>query len=732
MLKFRLLLPLLALVPVISAAGADPLSAQVTIYRDNYGVPHVVGETIEATFFGYGYAQAEDHLERMMIQYRDAQGRRAEVEGFKALGDGYLHFIPYEYRWDGDYLQRLLRTKQCVVENKSKIDPEVYTILDAFARGVNEYIARHRDSVPAWIDGITAEDVEALERSNYLRFYSISDALQKLEPPAINFPDFGSNQWAILPQKSANGRIIHVEHTHMPWANRFQNYEAHLITPGRMDVAGISWFGSPMFLMGFNDRITWSATWNQPNISDVYEEKTNPDHPLQYVYEGTWREMKTELATFRVKGPKGLETITLPLHYTHHGPVVKFDQEKHRAWSVRLPNFDGVNYAAGLYGIMRARNLDEFKAAVAKQFVPRWNLLYSDATDIYWVHNGNVAQRDPKFDWLKPVPGWTKETEWGPFFPFDAYPQLHNPASGFLQNCNNPYWVATRNSGLRPLEPAPYYLSYPVKADAGEEALNTRGERIFQVLTQPKKFTLDEMMDLAFDTYVLAADVIVPLLEKAQARLSAEPDADLARAMQRAMDRIRTWDRRTSSASTAFTYVYYWAKAYHDLFGGAKYERFNAYDRRKEVDINSAEEQQMAWKALREGAARIQKKFGKPELPWGEINVVVRGGTFSMDGAGEMFGVLHPDEGPEQDNGQIHCNDGWGHLMVVMEGPPKQVWSLLPYGQSEHPDSPHFNDQARLHSQRQAKRFWVTPAEILAHTESVSGERGRLERLAGR
>ena len=152
----------------------------VTIYRDSYGVPHIVGDTEEAAFFGYGYAQAEDHLERMMMQYRDAQGRRAEVQGINALGDGYLHFIPYEYRWDGDYLQRLMRTKQGVVENQNKIDPAVYQLLDAFARGVNYYIAEHRSQVPAWIDGITAEDVEALERSNYLRFYSVHDALMKM------------------------------------------------------------------------------------------------------------------------------------------------------------------------------------------------------------------------------------------------------------------------------------------------------------------------------------------------------------------------------------------------------------------------------------------------------------------------------------------------------------------------------------------------------------------------
>ncbi len=87
----------------------------------------------------------------------------------------------------------------------------------------------------------------------------------------------------------------------MPWNNRFQNYEAHLVTPGRLNAAGISWFGSPFFLDGFNDKITWSATYNAPNIADVYEEKLNPENPLQYLYDGAWRSVQTALATFKVR-----------------------------------------------------------------------------------------------------------------------------------------------------------------------------------------------------------------------------------------------------------------------------------------------------------------------------------------------------------------------------------------------------------------------------------------------
>jgi acyl-homoserine-lactone acylase len=452
------------------------LKDQVTIYRDLYGVPHIIGETEQATFFGYGYAQAQDHLEAMMLQYRDAQGRRAEILGDQAFGSDYLRYKPHDYRWDGDYLERLLRTWQTVEENKCKIDPAVYNILDAFAQGVNYFIAEHRARIPVWIDHVSAEDIEALERSNYMRFYSINSALVKLAGGSTQaLPNFGSNQWAIAPWKSENGRVIHVENVHMPWANRFQNYEAHLVTPGQLNVAGISWFSSPFFLSGFNEHITWSVSWNQPNIADVYEETVRGPKPLRYLYDGTWKDIRVDYATFHIKNPDGtIRTETRPLYYTHHGPIVKIDQDRNGAYAVRLPNFDGVNYSSGLYYLMKATDVYGFKAALARQPIPLWNFLCTDANNIYWVHNGIVALRNEGYGWYKPVPGWDKQTEWGPSLPFAANPQLLNPPSGFLQNCNNPPWMATRDSGLKPLDPAPYYLSCPVSADAGEEVLNNR------------------------------------------------------------------------------------------------------------------------------------------------------------------------------------------------------------------------------------------------------------------
>src|SRR5581483_2714808 len=195
------------------------------------------------------------------------------------------------------------------------------------------------------------------------------------------------------------------------------------------------------------------------------------------------------------------------------------------------------------------------------------------------VHNGNVAQRNPSFDWSKPVPGWTKETEWGPYFPFAEYPQKLNPASGFLQNCNNPPWVCTRNSGLKPLDPASYYLHAKPRADAGEEALNARGERLFEVLGGDRKFTLQDMFRLAFDTHIMATDVIVPLLERAGQSHETSPE------VRKALEQIAAWDGASSKNSLAYTYIHFWALEYRELFSEESFTRFTAYARKKLVDI---------------------------------------------------------------------------------------------------------------------------------------------------
>jgi acyl-homoserine lactone acylase PvdQ len=374
---------------------------------------------------------------------------------------------------------------------------------------------------------------------------------------------------------------------------------------------------------------------------------------------------------------------------------------------------------------MKSRDLASFRAALAEQFIPRWNFLYTDASNLYWVHNGLVARRNGSFEKGKPIPGWTHETEWGPYLPFSANPQLENPSSGFLQNCNNPPWVVTRNSGLKPLAPSPYYLSDAVLASSGEEVLNPRGERLSAILARPQGgFTVDEFTALNFDTYVLAADVFVPLLLEAAGRRQPIKDTGVSHAIEL----LRKWDRRSSEDSAAYTYVHYFADAYRRLPWPFSFDRFSRFQRNR-IDIHSRIEQFAAWWAFEKAVDRVESLYGRRDVPWGTVNGVLRGTWLPVGGTAD-FDVLHPDRGRARSDGRVYCDDGWGHILVAMEGEPKQVWTLLPYGESESPRSPHYADQAQLHSRQQLKRFWITPAEILANTESVWGDRGRLKRAA--
>ncbi|TAM81133.1 MAG: hypothetical protein EPN47_14770 [Acidobacteria bacterium] len=229
---------------------------------------------------------------------------------------------------------------------------------------------------------------------------------------------------------------------------------------------------------------------------------------------------------------------------------------------------------------------------------------------------------------------------------------------------------------------------------------------------------------MAFDTYVVPADVFVPLLVAAyRARKQEIHDPRVAHAVEI----LSAWDRRSSKQSVAQTYAYFWGRAYQELYSKARFERFIGYSRYR-IDIHSANEQTDALRALARAIDQIPEKSGKADVPWGEVNVVARGGEFPLGGTG-LFDVLHPDDGEEQKGGQIFDNDGWGHMMVVEEGSPKKIWSLLPYGESENPDSPHYNDMAKLHSRTEMKRFWFTPQNILAHTEAVWGSKDRMNGL---
>ena len=164
------------------------------------------------------------------------------------------------------------------------------------------------------------------------------------------------------------------------------------------------------------------------------------------------------------------------------------------------------------------------------------------------------------------------------------------------------------------------YINTNKAGKAAVDAVLLSYDNILGLVEQKsRKFTLEEMTKLGYDTYVMAADVIVPLLREASLKWRPKADPRVARAA----DQLQAWNRRSGADSVAYTYLHYWAKAYRELSSNEQFNRFNSYERGR-IDIRSAREQDMAWRALEAAVARIESRFGRPEVPWGEINVVVR------------------------------------------------------------------------------------------------------------
>ncbi len=110
------------------------LSAPVTVRRDAHGVPHIDAQTQDDLFFAQGYVTAQDRLWQMDMFRRNSEGTLAEVLGHALL----LH----------DETQRVLQIARTAQRIYDHLDAQDRTFFDDYARGVNLYIAQHRDALP--------------------------------------------------------------------------------------------------------------------------------------------------------------------------------------------------------------------------------------------------------------------------------------------------------------------------------------------------------------------------------------------------------------------------------------------------------------------------------------------------------------------------------------------------------------------------------------------------------
>ncbi|HKW97586.1 MAG TPA: acylase [Bryobacteraceae bacterium] len=665
-------------------AEAAQLARSVTIYRDSYGVPHIYGPTDASCVFGFAYAQAEDNFWQIEDSYLRSLGRASEIYGEKTLND--------------DLLVRSLEIPKLSQREYEHATPRMRQLVEALADGFNYYLVRHPQVKPRLITHFEPWHTFAFGR--YALYYLFLFGETGIDNKQIRDAarEQGSNMWAIAPGKSATGHAMLFINPHQPFFGPGQWYEAHVHSDEGWDMSGASFFGSVFPTIGHNEYLGWSHTVNKPDVVDVYEETfDDPQNSLAYRYGNEHRQAVEWSESIRVKTDAGLVTRRFTLRKTHHGPIVAWRNGK--ALAVKFARLEEGGQIQEWYDMTRAHNYGEFRKAVSELAVPLFNVVYADRDgNIFYLYNGAVPRRAARYDWSKAVDGTDPETEWHGYHSIDELPQVLNPKSGFVQNCNSTPFTTTIFDNPDPAKFPPYMVG------EGETARARISRRI---LYNHEKFTFEEWAKAAFDTSVIEAETEIPKLVDRWEALK-KSDADRAARLARPVTELREWDHVGTIHSvpmTLFT-LWYWkqvrdAKAKNDPIG-----------------------------ALEDVIKDLENKFGTWEVPWGEINRVER--TFSsgeepFSDAKTSFPVAG-GPGPEgivfnfyarAEKGQKRNYGVAGHsfVSVVEFASEVKARSIMVFGENSDPSSPHYLDQTRLYANQQFKPAWFTKAEIQAHAE---------------
>jgi len=687
----------------LTDAQVAQLARTVTIYRDTYGVPHVFGRTDASTVFGFAYAQAEDNFWRIEENFIGALGRASELYGEETL--------------DQDRLNHALEIPRLAREEYGRLDPHTRAMCDAYAAGLNFYVSRHPETRPRLLTRFEPWHTLAFIRYNYYqRGFAGDPALRatqlqmaELEQEQDRKVNQGSNGWVIGPRKSATGHAMLFINPHLPFFGAGQVYEGHVHSDEGWNFTGYTRFGFPLPYVGHNENGGWVSTDNAADLVDVYAETfDDPSRPLAYKYGNSHRLATERVEEILVKTATGIKTRRFNMRKTHHGPVVAARDGK--LLTLRMAKFESDGWLRQWYEMTKAGSLSELKRAMAPLNMLFGNVMYGDRQGrTFYLYNGAVPRRDPRFDWSKPVDGSDPATEWQGYHTLDELPQLTDPKTGWMQNCNTTPFLLTSEGNPDPKQ----YPSYMVQEDD-----NARGRISRQILAATPKFTFDQWRWAAVDTRVMEADAFLPqLLDALKAHLGSNVSASDSLTTVRlrgALDELTRWDHRSTTGSIAMTLFSLWRE-----------RMTNSITPNRETSAGKVV-------ALNTTMDELERGFGTWRVAWGEVNRLQRldesrdekfadakpslpiPGVSGRDGAVYTY-YATPVEGQKRRYGVA----GGTYISVVEFGPRVRALSVHVFGASGHPENRHYTDQSTLYARGEFKPAWFTLREIRANLEAA-------------
>jgi len=681
---------------------ASRLASDVIIYRDSFGVPHIDGNDDESTVFGFAYAQAEDNFWQVEDTYLLSVGRYAEAYGPQGI--------------NSDLLNRAFEIVPKSQSDYRQLPPGIRSLCEAYVAGLNYYLETHPRVRPRLIARFEPWQVLACGRHVLLELTFRYTRLHSNYMPRMN-PNIaaatGSNAWAIGPSRTRSKNAMLLANPHQPWFGFGQMYEAHLRSGEGWNFSGATFFGSPLLTMGHNEHCGWSFTTNEPDIADVWRETfDDPQEPLNYRYGEGYRKAVEWTETIKVRAAGGPKSKNYTFRKTHHGPIVAREGAQHHL-AARIGRLDDSQLLVQMERLMRARNFADFKAGMAGLNLPLMNATYADREgNIFFLYNGAIPRRDPRFDWSKPVDGSDPRTEWQGYHEIDELPQVLNPPAGFVQNCNStPY--TTSDDGNPRREDFPVYMV----EDKDDDKRRAKISR--QLLREMRDLTFDELRVAAFDTTNYWAQTELPGYARMLDELK-RTDPALAAQAAPYLDHLMAWNCHTTVDSTAATLCVAW---YEEMYGSS----YPGEQLKPQFVLDVPQR----FKALVRAATALRSAYGDWRVAWGDIHRIQR-----HPDVADLMNVPFDDKLPSLPSlgshgpmGMIFTQYytptvhipfvkhqakhygvvGYTYVGVFEFGERFQGATLVQFGASGDPNSPHYMDQARLLSDCKLKRelfYW--------------------------
>jgi len=686
-------------------------SANTEIVRDDWGIAHVHGRTDADAVFGMIYAQAEDDFNRVETNYLNALGRLAEAEGEAAI-------------WS-DLRMRLIIDPEDLKMRYARSPPWLQRLMIAWADGLNLYLHGHPEVHPrvltvfepwmalSFTEGSIGGDIERVELAPLRALYGgAQDATPATARDLRPVEPGGSNGIAIAPAIARNHHALLLINPHTSF---FFRAELQVTSDEGLDVYGAVTWGQFFIYQGFNARLGWMHTSSGVDSVDFFRESVvRRGRRYYYRYGEQERPVQSSRVAIAYRRPDGTTAVRrFTVFRTHHGPVVRAEDGRWISIALMQKPVEALSQS---FLLTKADSRAAFMQVMELKANSSNNTVYADADgNIAYLHPQFVPRRDDRFDYRLTVDGSDPATDWQGLHGLDELPQVLNPSVGWIMNTNDwPYSAAGPDSPRR--ERFARYMD-----TFGE---NPRGLHATRLLEGQGDFTVDSLNAAAYDSYLPAFARLIPvLLADFDALAATEP---LKARLADPIAVLRDWDDRWSADSVATTLAALWGDELWRLAKqDADAETASPYD---EMAAPARSAQRLA--TLGAVCDRLVRDFGSWRVAWGDVNRYQRltgdivqafddsAASLPVPFTAARWGSLASFSARRYPGtAKYYGTSGNSFVAIVEFGPKVAARAVSIGGESGHPDSVHFHDQALRAAQGALRPVYFYPADLQGHIE---------------